>query len=327
MGAGASRSGSEGASRVGTEGASRIGSEGGSRIGSGSVPAGPALDESSARALAELLRRPRYEVLPLDGVEDELVASVGKDVIVTVTGSPSRGLDATLGLSERLVRRGYVVVPHLAARLVRDGSHLDELLDRLLAAGVRRLFVPAGDAAPVGEFHGAAALLAAMGSRRAEFEQIGITGYPESHHLISDEETIRSMFEKAEMATEIVSQICFDARTISGWIRNVRARGTGLPIWVGLPGIVDYRKLIRISMKIGLGESARFLSHQHGVLSRLLTRRFTPDGLIRELAPTASDPTAKVAGFHLYTFNEVARTERWRRQALEMLGRTATPQR
>jgi methylenetetrahydrofolate reductase (NADPH) len=299
-----------------------------SRIGSGSGRADPALaGESSARALAELLRRPRYEVLPLDGIEEEFAAGVGREVTVTVTGSPSRGLDATLELSERLARRGYVVVPHLPARLVRDRAHLNEVLDRLLAAGARRLFVPAGDAsAPAGEFNGAAELLAAMGRRRAEFEEIGITGYPESHHLISDEETIRAMFEKAEMATDIISQICFDAGTIAGWIRNVRGRGTNLPIWIGLPGIVDYRRLLRISRKIGLGESARFLRHQHGLLSRLLTRRFSPDGLVRELAPTATDPAAKVAGFHLYTFNEVARTERWRQEALERLGRTAKPQ-
>ena len=42
------------------------------------------------------------------------------------------------------------------------------------------------------------------------------------------------------------------------------------PIWIGLPGAVDYAKLLRMSMKIGLGESARFLSHQHGWVSRLL---------------------------------------------------------
>ena len=183
------------------------------------------------------------------------------------------------------------MVPHLAARLVRDGAHLDEVLDRLLAAGVVRLFVPAGDATqPAGEFEGAADLLAAMGSRRSEFEEIGITGYPETHHLISDEETIRAMFEKAEMATDIVSQICFDAGTIADWIGNVRERGTGLPIWIGVPGVVSYRKLARIATKIGLGESARFLGHQHGLLSRLLTRRFSPDSLVRELAPTAAEP-------------------------------------
>jgi methylenetetrahydrofolate reductase (NADPH) len=275
---------------------------------------------TAASALAELLRRPRYEVLPLEGIEEDVVAALGKDVIITVTGSPSRGLDATLEVSERLARDGYTVVPHLPARQVRDQAHLDELLDRISAAGIRRLFVPAGDTSDAeGAFDGAAALLAAMGDRRAHFDAIGITGYPESHHLIPDEETIRAMFEKAEMATEIISQICFHADTIVDWIGKVRARGTHLPIWIGLPGIVDYSKLFRISVKIGLGESARFLGHQHGWLSRLLTRRFNPDGLVRELAPTAADPEARVAGFHFYTFNELERTERWRRQTLEDL--------
>jgi methylenetetrahydrofolate reductase (NADPH) len=159
-----------------------------------------------------------------------------------------------------------------------------------------------------------------MGPLRAEFDDIGITGYPESHHLISDEETIQAMFAKAPMATCIISQICFDADVIAGWIAEVRRRGTHLPIWIGLPGSVDYRKLMRISMKIGLGESARFLRHHGNWVSRLMTRQFKPDPLLHRLGPTLADPGANVAGFHLYTFNEVARTERWRRQALERLG-------
>ena len=61
----------------------------------------------------------------------------------------------------------------------------------------------------------------------------------------------------------------------------MRARGTDLPIWIGLPGVVDYAKLVRISMKIGLGESARFLGHHHGWMSRLLTTQFKPDRLLR----------------------------------------------
>ena len=281
---------------------------------------GAGANVTAASAVAELLLRPRYEVLPLEGIEEDLAAWLEKDVIVTVTGSPSRGLDATLELSERLALGGWTVVPHLPARQVRDSAHLAELLDRIQAAGIRRLFVPAGDASDAeGAFHGAAELLAAIGERRAEFDEIGITGYPESHHLIPDEETIRAMFEKAEMATEIISQICFDAGTIADWIAKVRARGTQLPIWIGLPGIVDYSKLFRISVKIGVGESARFLGHQHGWLSRLLTRRFNPDGLVRDLGATAADPEARVAGFHIYTFNEIERTERWRRQTLEDL--------
>jgi len=269
-------------------------------------------------ATADLLARARFEVLPLEGIEDEVAAHLSTDRKVTITASPSRGLDATFETAERLAGAGYPVVPHLSARLIRDQGELDLLLDRALAAGIRELFVLAGDPPrPAGEFAGAADLLRAMGQRRAEFDAIGITGYPESHHLISDEETISAMFAKAPMATHIVSQVCFDADVIAGWIRAVRERGTDLPIWIGLPGPVHRARLLRISMKMGLGESTRFLRHNRGFAARLLGRRFSPGSLVSELEPVTSDPSAGVAGFHLYTFNEVARTERWRRRELE----------
>jgi methylenetetrahydrofolate reductase (NADPH) len=276
--------------------------------------------DSTRRALAERLERPRYEILPLDGIVGEVVAHVPPSARITVTASPAKGLGATVEVAEQLAARGYTVVPHLSARLVRDAAHLQELTARLLAAGVREVFVPAGDAdPPAGEFHGAAELLHAMGELRASFDEIGITGYPESHHVIPDEDTIAAMFAKAPMATCIISQICFDAAVIADWVRRVRGRGTHLPIWIGLPGIVDYAKLVRISMKIGLGESTRFLGHHRSWMRRLVTRQFKPDRLMRELAPLVADPEARIAGFHFYTFNEVERTERWRRAALARL--------
>src|SRR5215208_4190224 len=270
--------------------------------------------------ISSLLEKSRFEVLPLDRPEAEVREHLSTDTKVTVTASPKKGLEATLELSERLSRAGYPVVPHLSARLVRDRPHLEEVLARLSAAGIRELFVPAGDATEPGEFQGAADLLEAMGEVRTQFDRIGITGYPESHHLISDEETIRAMFAKAELATCIISQICFDADVIARWIADVRSRGTRLPVWIGLPGVVDYAKLVRISMKIGLGESARFLRHHGNWMARLMTRQFRPDPLIAGLGATLADPAMAVAGFHVYTFNEVEKTERWRRRTLERLG-------
>src|SRR3954470_6718400 len=247
----------------------------------------------TADDLARLLRAARFEVIPLDGVEEQVLAHLPTDVKVTVTASPRRGLEATLELTERLTRAGYAAVPHLSARLVRDRVHLGELLDRIQAQGVRELFVLAGDPPePAGEFAGAAELLEAIGERRREFDAIGITGYPESHHLISDEETIRAMFAKAPMATHIVSQLCFDTDVLCAWIKDVRRRGTDLRIWVGLPGPVPYSKLLRVSVKIGLGESTRFLSHHRNWLSRLLRRQFKPDRLVDGLTPCVTDPAA-----------------------------------
>ena len=281
--------------------------------------AGATLPGDQRRAVVARLEHPRYEVLPVDGIEEQVAAHVPPEVKVTVTASPAKGLDATLALSERLAAHGFQVVPHVSARLVRDAAHLEEIVARLEAAGVREVFVPAGDAREPGQFPGAASLLQAMGDRRGGFDELGITGYPESHHLIDDETTIRAMFEKATMATYIVSQICFDPATIQTWIARVRARGTGLPIWIGLPGIVDNTKLLRVSMKIGLGESARFLRAHRAWLRRLVTRTFTPEPLIRRLAPCVADPAADVGGFHFYTFNEVERTERWRRDTIARL--------
>src|SRR3954470_18875291 len=122
------------------------------------------------RGPADLLRNARFEVLPLAGIEEQVLEHLSTDVRLTVTASPRRGLDATLDLTERLTAAGYATVPHISARLVRDRAHLSELLDRLRGGGGRELFVLAGDAAePAGEFPGAAELLEAMGPRRAEF--------------------------------------------------------------------------------------------------------------------------------------------------------------
>jgi methylenetetrahydrofolate reductase (NADPH) len=276
-----------------------------------------------ASSLVDALERPRYEILPLDGIEDAAVRHVPPEVKLTITASPSKGLDATIELAECLTRRGYDVVPHLSARLMRDRDHLEEVIARLKAAGVDDVFVIAGDAqTPAGDFAGAAGLLSAMGELRGRISEIGISGYPESHRFISDETTIDSMFEKEPMATYIVSQICFDADVIATWVRRVRERGTLLPIWIGLPGVIDNRRLLRIAVKVGLGESARFLRAHHGWLARRVRPRvYAPTKLLHRLAPTIADPAARIGGLHVYTFNELERTESWRRQLVERLSR------
>ena len=278
--------------------------------------------EIGSTSPADLLRNARFEVLPLEGIEEQVQAHLGPDVKVTVTASPRRGLDATLELTERLTEAGYATVPHLSARLVRDRSHLSELLDRLLAGGRARAVRARGDAdEPAGEFPGAVELLEAMGPRRAEFEAIGITGYPESHHLISDEETIRAMFAKAPMATHIVSQLCFDAATIAGWIAEVRRRGTDLPIWIGVPGNVAVREAAARLDEDRAGRVGALPAPppQLAVAPGHPPVQARPPGARAD--PVRDRPGRPRGGFHLYTFNEVARTERWRRAALERLGR------
>ena len=273
----------------------------------------------ATEAVAEALRRPRYEVIPLQGTEEQVVEYVPKDIKLTVTASPKKGVEGTLELAERLSKRGYATAPHLSARLVRDEVHLEEILGRLRGSGIRDAFVVAGDAEePAGKFAGASELLATMAELGHDLDEIGITGYPESHPFISDTDTINAMYEKEPYATYIVSQICFDAEVIAGWARRVRRRGVELPIYVGMPGAVSRQKLLRISRGVGLGESARFLKKYGNWFVRFfLPGGYSPDRLIEGLTPSFTDPESKVRGFHVYTFNEVGKTEAWRREKLD----------
>ncbi len=277
--------------------------------------------DPGGQAIAEALEHVRYEVIPLAGVEERVLAHVPREIKLTVTASPTRGIETTIDLSGELAGHGYTVVPHLSARLVADRAHLEEILARLNELGLHEAFVIAGDVdEPAGGYAGAVELLEAMAELGHGLERVGITGYPESHPSISDEATIQAMFAKEPHASYIVSQVCFDPKTIVSWVARVRARGTHLPIYVGLPGAIDRAKLLRISVRIGVGESARFLG-KHG---NWLTRFFLPGGyspgrLLDGLAPVLAEPEQGVAGFHVYTFNDLEGTERWRRQTLERL--------
>lgn len=263
--------------------------------------------------LSELLRSARYEVIPTPGVEEALVGSVPRTVTITVTASPVKGLESTLELTERLIGHGYRVVPHISARLVVDEAHLKEIVDRLLELGVSDVFVPAGDAdPPAGKYDGALGVLAELTAMGRPFPAVGITGYPETHPAIDDDVTIQSMWDKRAHATYIVSNLCFDPRVLGSWIARVRRRGVDLPILVGIAGPVERAKLLRVATKIGVGESARFITrHPSWLLRFAAPGGYDPSRLLERCAPVLTAPESRVAGLHVFTFNQVAETQRW----------------
>ena len=277
--------------------------------------------QETIEQLVQALRQPRYEVIPLKDTEEQVLEHIPKEAKLTVTASPQKGMEDTLLLAEQLANQGYHVAPHLSARLIEDNAHLEEILQRLDEAGIRDAFVVGGDAEePTGEFAGAPELLEAMSNIGHELEEIGITGYPESHPILSDQTTREAMYEKRPYATYIVSQICFDPDTTSDWIRRVRERGVELPIYIGMPGAVSKRKLMQISSSIGLGASADFLQKYGNWVARLLLPGgYNPDDLVEELAPHLGDTNSKVYGFHIYTFNEIEKTEAWRQEMLDRI--------
>jgi len=271
------------------------------------------------RTIQRLLTHARYEVLPTPSTREKVLAHVPLNVGVTVTASGAKGLEATLALAESLAQDGYVTVPHLAARMISGRAELVEIRARLGAAGITRVFVPGGDVDPVGDYPDAFSLLEDLATLEEPFEQVGITGYPETHPKITDDLTVQAMWDKRRHATHVVSNLTFDADAIKSWVTRMRARGVTMPVLLGMPGPVDRTKLLAMASKIGVGESTRFLAKHKSTLARLAAPGgFTGQRFLEQCAATAARPDAGIEGLHIFTFNQIAETEAWRQ---ELLGR------
>src|SRR5438128_2360764 len=276
--------------------------------------------QSVGHALAGLLRTPRYEIFPTDGVVELVAAHVPSEVTLTVTASPRKGLAATVHLAVRLSQLGYRAIPHLSARLINDRVELGQILEALQGAGIHNVFVVAGDARePAGQFPDSISLLEAL-PRDHGLTEIGVTGYPESHPFIHDDVTIQAMWDKRRLASYIVSNMSFDPERVKRWVERVRHRGVQLPIHIGMAGVADPARLLRLSTKIGVADAARFLrGHPSWVARMFRPGGYEPGRFVSSLLPELAQPERRVVGLHVFTFNEIEPTERWRREMLTRL--------
>lgn len=280
----------------------------------------------SNKVLAHLLDRAYLEVIPTRTIMDRLV-HIKRHCYVAITCSPTHGLEPTLELMEQLRalpdERQLKLIPHIAARMIRDKGHLREILARLEAAKVESIFVPGGDAPqPVGQYDDSLQVLRDMAEIGHNIEDVGIAAYPEGHPLVSDSELLWFLKEKQAFSTYLVTQMCFDPLTLVNWLKDIRNAGVTLPAWLGLPGVADMSKLIALSFRIGVGQSLKLLKKQKGLLKKMIgTKPYEPNDLLEGLKPHLDDPQLKVPGFHLFSFNDVERTERWRAETCEKLNR------
>ncbi len=257
--------------------------------------------------------RVRFEILPLGRSEEE-ARQLPERVRLTVTCSPKYGPDRSVEVAARLRDMGHAVTVHVAARMVRDRAHLDALLAGMSDAGADDLFLIAGDADPaIGEYSSAVELLPLIAEHPQRPRTIGIPGYPEGHPSISDESLQEALERKSHFADYVATQMCFDPDALRAWVTRQRARGMTLPVYIGMPGKVSRTKLLELSVRIGVGPSVDFLRKQRGLRS-LFSRRSTADRLYDALEDTPNDPELNVAGFHLFTFNQLIDTWEWQRE-------------
>ena len=278
------------------------------------------VEEASRRALLDSLHKACFEIIPLKGIEAK-VGHIPAGSEVAISCSPEKGIQVTIDLARQLNDRGFELIPHVAARGVENEEHLRDILGQLNELGVDRLFVVGGDAEqPAGPFDSSLQLLEAMSAIDHGIETIGVGAYPEGHPLIDDQSLFSFLQRKQPFAAYMVTQMCFDATAIGSWLRKIRSEGINLPVQIGIPGVGDRAKLFRIALRIGVGQSTRFLKSNLKLVGKMARPHgYSPDDLVLDLSPIMADAANRITALHLYTFNQLDTTEKWRLRMINEL--------
>ena len=278
------------------------------------------ISETVAKRIRQDLQKSYMEIIPVPGIEDKL-DSLPSDMYLAVTCSPTKGVDETLELSEKLIERGFKVTPHIASKCVSGEKHLEAIIKKLDELGIESIFVPGGDRPePMGDFNNALDLLKALKKLGHNLNKIGMAAHPEGHPDVSDEILMEALEEKKDLADFIVTQMCFDAEILNDWMNQIHKKGIELPVWVGLPGLIERGRLLKTSLRIGVGDSLRFLRKKSQVATELMKSSiYNPDDLVRDITEQIDINDSKLAGYHIYCFNQIETTEKWRTERISAL--------
>ena len=278
------------------------------------------ISETVAKRIRQDLQKSYMEIIPVPGIEDKL-DSLPSDMYLAVTCSPTKGVDETLELSEKLIERGFKVTPHIASKCVSGEKHLEAIIKKLDELGIESIFVPGGDRPePMGDFNNALDLLKALKKLGHNLNKIGMAAHPEGHPDVSYEILMEALEEKKDLADFIVTQMCFDAEILNDWMNQIHKKGIELPVWVGLPGVIERGRLLKTSLRIGVGDSLRFLRKKSQVATELMKSSiYNPDDLVRDITEKIDINDSKLAGYHIYCFNQIETTEKWRTERISAL--------
>ena len=264
-----------------------------------------------------------YELIPLKNVHEQ-AEFLPQASTISITCSPAKDIEATLELCEKFLSKGHNTIPHFAARMVESEEHVTRIVKRIETLGIETVFIIGGDADQRGPFNDAPGLLNSFLDKNPTIKTIGIGSYPDGHPSIPPEALSEALIKKQEMIYEsnlncyMATQMCFETETISDWLENCRKSGVTLPCHLGVPGVVDMKKLINISLRLGVGISTRYLKKNRKSVFKLLSPRgYNPNKLIAPISSRADE--LNISGVHCFTFNAIDSTVNWRTKAISRL--------
>ena len=275
---------------------------------------------SSLDARQRLIEDARYEVIPLKSLNDQ-IPNLPAGCSVSVTCSPTKGIEPTLELSARLNGDGHHAVPHIAARLVEGREHVEKIAARINEHAITEIFIVGGDPDPVGPYVDGLSLMRDLLPLCHTVRTVGVPSYPDHHTVIPDAALDEALLAKQALISELglggftSTQMCFNVKTIEQWLVRQRERGLVLPVHLGVPGAVDRTRLLSLGTRLGIGSSLRYLRKNSGAILRMFSpASYDPNKLIAPLSRRADE--LNISALHLFTFNSIESTAAWQRKSL-----------
>jgi methylenetetrahydrofolate reductase (NADPH) len=243
-----------------------------------------------------------------------VIAPAGANIYISAV--PAQREDEEIAHAAQLRRAGFEPIPHIAVRTFASIDAVDRLFTRLTSvAAVRQALIIAGDRdPPAGALRSALDLIDGGVLQRHGIREIGIAGYPEGHPRIPRHDLDRALADKIAAAeatglkVHIVTQFCFDATAIVGWIRRVRDFGFDVPIKIGLAGPTSLPTLMRYAGRCGVAASMQGLARHAGMMRHLFAMS-APDAIVRAL--TVERESLGDIRVHFFSFGGLVRTARW----------------
>lgn len=296
----------------------------------------PAAEQSSGSAVANDWS---IEVMPRTAAKvADFRALLPAGTRIYIAHIEGTSIDDMVSTAGRLSEDGFVVMPHLPARLIPDRTTLELWIRRYREeAGVREaLLLGGGLAQPVGDFDSSIQMIETGLFDRYGFTRLHVAGHPEGNRDIdhdgSSARVDEALLWKQDFSTRtdarmgIATQFAFDAETVTSWAERIQALGVTLPIHVGLAGPAKLQTLIKFAIACGVGPSLKVLQKRAMDPTKLLMP-YEPTELAAELAAyKAQRPDSLIETFHIFPLGGIQTAADWMKAHRSSLSRrSASP--
>lgn len=241
----------------------------------------------------------RFKIAPSPEAEAMVKRFLPLQAEVTISCLPTGEISQMLTTAVRLSEQGYRIIPHLPARMISSTSFLRKSLINLTRSGIGRVIVMAGDGPQKGPYGESLRLMEDIAEFSGGSFNIGIIGHPEDHPSVPDSILYDALLAKQHLASDLTTQLCFDARIFRRYLQRLRNDGVQVPVWASAPCPLPQDELIEAISRIGVGASL----HRIGRPGPLGRRSFR-DGKF-DLTRFKVEIGPDIAGLHVNTFNQL----------------------